>query len=206
MTSSCPADRVAWVGSYLEGVKGGLRSLLDSLRNKKGSPVRFQDPKPSAAVTRNLGPMLYIGQQIVKRMGKMGYPSKIAEHYRTPERQQKLYNSGKGVTGARAWSSPHQYYEAVDIVHKTLNWDAPPEYWDALAVCVRVIEADLRVKLVHGHTWKMVDSAHIELADWREVRQRQFDKVGYAHEPTAAQLLLRWREVLPSISPDLSTS
>lgn len=198
---SAPGDRDAWASAYLSGIGGGLHAFLRSLRLWRQPVVeRSQVEKPVHRVTKCEGPMLYIGQQIVKRMEKMGYPSKIHEHFRTPERQSQL--KAKGHSKAGPWRSPHQFGEAVDIVHKTKYWQAGPDYWEALASCVRVIEADLRVSLVHGHHWKFVDSAHVELADWRNVRDAQILRTGGNYVPTSLELNERWRQVLPGIKCD----
>jgi len=58
-----------------------LRAYREMKQFAQRQTLRHSDEKPVAAVTYTEGPMLYIGEQIVKRMGKMGYPSKIAEHY-----------------------------------------------------------------------------------------------------------------------------
>jgi hypothetical protein len=163
----------------------------------KGALERSQVAKPLHKVIKTEGPMLYIGQQIVKRMEKTGYPSKVIEHWRTPERQRMLQARGNSKAGP--WQSPHQFGEAVDIVHKTRGWQVSPDYWAALATCVRVIEAELNVRLVHGHTWHFVDSAHVELKDWRDIRNAQITMRGYNWVPTESELRDRWRAVLPSI-------
>lgn len=192
-----PGDRAAWLRAYARGL-ASLGAWFEEMTNYANpKEVRQTDGKPLTRVNHDEGPMLYIGQQIVKRMEKMGYPSRIVEHYRDPERQDELYLAG--YSKAKAWQSPHNYFEAVDIVHKTLYWNAPPEYWDALSVCVRVIETELNVDLEHGHKWKFVDSAHIEIKDWRNVRARQMLNPDGLHKPTPAELLFRWQEVLPQI-------
>lgn len=189
-------DRASWLAAYAKGLKGGnLFKALTAWATPRGE--RYQDPKPLVRVNHTEGPMLFLAQQIVKRMDKMGYPSRIQELYRTPERQATL--KSKGRSKALGYQSPHQFFEAADIVHKTLYWDASPAYWDALAVVVRVIEAEYNVKLEHGHHWRFVDSAHVELKDWRTVRQRQLQKYGHNYKPTKEELLARWEEVLPSI-------
>lgn len=154
--------------------------------------VKFQAEKRQTRYTYTDGPMIYLGQQIVKKMQDAGYPSKIFYGYRSAELQQALYNKRPRVTYARPYESPHQYYEAVDIVHETLFWNAPPEYWETLSAVVEVVSKEFGVGLSHGHDWKMVDSAHIELSDWRFQKAR----VGL-QRPTPEQLRLRFAEVLP---------
>ena len=191
---AAPGDFLAWLKAYAEVLKTGSFAPLRALATSK--EVRHQVEKPLYRVNKNEGPMLFIGQQIVKRMEKMGYPSKIAEHWRTPERQAKLFFEGRSKIPSLG---AHVFGEAVDIVHKELNWDAPAAYWDALAVAVRVIAADYRVDLVHGHYWRFVDSAHIELKDWRKVRDRYLHNHPAQVLPTEEELFERWHEVLPGV-------
>lgn len=154
--------------------------------------LKYQAEKRQTRYTYTDGPMIYLGQQIVKKMQDAGYPSKIFYGYRSAELQLALYNKRPKVTNARPYESPHQYYEAVDIVHETLFWNAPPEYWETLSAVVQVVSKEFGVGLTHGHNWQMVDSAHIELSDWRF----QKAKVGLQC-PTQKQLADRFAEVLP---------
>lgn len=61
-------------------------------------------------------------------------PFAMFETYRTPERQQYLFDKKK--TKARPWQSAHQYGLGVDFVPllKTgdWTWEPPPEVWDRL--------------------------------------------------------------------------
>jgi hypothetical protein len=196
--TNAPGDRDGWLRAYARGLSSIKAFYWEMIGHGQNQNVRHAEQKAVVAVDRTQGPMFYIAQQICKRMAKMGYPSKIAVFFRGPEQQDLEY--AEGDSKARAWQSPHQFFEAVDIVHKTLGWQAPPAYWDALAVCVRVMAAELNVKLVHGHHWRFVDSAHIELADWRVVRDRMSAQLHGMQPPRPAQLAERWKEILPSIS------
>lgn len=135
--------------------------------HERGQAVRRQ-----SRFSYSQGPMMFIGQQIVKAMQDAGYPAKILYCYRSPEHQQKLYDQGrktKGdiVTRAKPFQSAHQYYLAVDIIHPTLGWSVSEDYWDALASCVRIVSERFNFPLEHGHTWSFRDSAHIEYKHWR---------------------------------------
>ena len=135
------------------------------------------------------GPMYFLAQQIIRRMQEAGYPAFVWCHYRSPEQQNKEY--AEGDSKARAYHSPHQFMEAVDILHPKLYWGASQDYWDTLAACVKVVEEKFAVALVHGYDWGW-DSAHIELKDWRSMRSRVGQSV-----PTLYQLADRFEEVLP---------
>ncbi|MEO0380671.1 MAG: M15 family metallopeptidase [Pseudomonadota bacterium] len=135
--------------------------------------------------------MYFIGQQIVRKMEEMGYPSKIYTHFRTPAEQAQ--KKREGLSRAGPWQSPHQYGEAVDIA--SANHPAwPPQhdpYWEALRDAVNVVEQELGVSLSGGFDWGW-DYAHIELSDWR--RQRY---VADRRKPTQDEMDQRFQEVLP---------
>lgn len=172
---------------------------------------RMQVPKRQTAYTYVDGPMYYLGQQIVKAMQDAGYPAKILWCYRSPEIQRGLYAQGRTapgrkVTNAKPWDSPHQYFEAVDIIHPSLGWQVSEDYWEALASCVRIVADKFGVELDHGHTWRFRDSAHIQLKDWKTVRDRHRRQVldeGLNRPPNEAELWFRFCEVLPSVAADL---
>ncbi|MBL4807282.1 MAG: hypothetical protein JKY31_08335 [Rhodobacteraceae bacterium] len=187
-----------WDDCFLKAVCP--RDLVARLRRWAAPHEKMQEPRLQVGVTRKDGPMYFLGMQIVKRMERSGFPSKIHCCYRSPEKQNDVFE--KGHSKVREWESAHQYYEAVDIVHKYLYWDASPGYWDHLATVVRVVAKEYGVELVHGHNWKFVDSAHIELKSWRAVRDRQREQNdGGNHTPTPKELRERFLEVLPSEAP-----
>lgn len=125
----------------------------------------------SSVPFRNLyggGPMAFVARQVVKRMAQKGWPCRVYEHWRTPERQAEMI--AKGVSKAGPWQSAHQYGLAVDIIHSSKAWDVPERFWEDLEATVRVIEQCYKVDLEHGHRWKFRDSAHIELKNYRKYR------------------------------------
>lgn len=138
------------------------------------------------------GPIAFLAQQIIKRMASKGWPCKISEHWRTPERQAELL--ARGASKAGPWRSPHQYGLAVDIVHQTLGWNVPERFWADLHGCVQVIERQYGVALEHGHTWRFRDSAHVELGDFRRWR----DLWG-PRRPSSAEMDQCFAEVLPAV-------
>ena len=76
---------------------------------------------------------------VVESMALLGHPVRIAEGYRSPERQNELYAQGrttKGniVTNAKAGESLHQYGVAVDFVFRKEGYNASDELWDTLGV------------------------------------------------------------------------
>lgn len=205
MKAVSPVDRKVWEALMLTMLtpqelynKLCLLSQRDSPENENEPVKKSQVKKVTRVFPRSYGPMFYIGCKIVARMETMGWPSKIHCCYRPPEEQDKLYALGR--TKARCWRSPHQFYEAVDIIHATKAWGVSEEYWEALAVCVRVVAKELNVDLEHGHYWKFKDSAHIELKDWRTIRDRDDrDEHGSKRPPTEEQRFERFSEVLKTV-------
>lgn len=181
--------------------------LTDAVRQMHAPPAqpdRIQARKKQTRYTYTDGPMFYLGQQIVRKMQDAGHPAKIVECFRSFERQEELYERRPRVTNAPPGESAHQYYEAVDIVHETKGWDVGQEFWEALASAVRTVAEEHGVVLVHGHYWKFVDSAHIEMADWKRVRNRYRERedggaLSPYRPPTESELRRRFVEVLPKV-------
>jgi hypothetical protein len=150
------------------------------------------------------GPMFYLGQQIVRAMQDAGYPAKIHACYRSPSVQRRL--KAEGRSKADAWQSPHQFYEAVDIIHPGKGWDVSSSYWDALAACSRVVSAKFGVPLELGHDWGW-DSAHIEIKNWRVFRDLHLAvmrREGVERPPNGDELCERFKVVLPLVRRKLT--
>lgn len=193
-----------------------IKALTDFWKKVHYKRERMQDPKIKHQFDYTQGPMFFLGQQIVKAMQKSGYPAKILFCHRTAEHQARLYAQGRTASGsivtrAKPWDSAHNYFEACDIIHPTKAWDVSEEYWAALASCVRTVGNKYGVKLVHGHDWdgdgvpvhmdpdeRFRDSAHIQLADWRTVRERL-----YGIGCTTDDLWVRFEQVLPKVAKTL---
>jgi hypothetical protein len=175
-----------------------LGKLLEGAREARYPREKMQEPKRQSRFTYTDGPMFFLGLQIVKAMQDAGYPAKIHECYRPPERQDALF--AKGKSKARAWSSPHQFLEAVDIIHPSKGWNVSDEYWDTLHACATIVEEKFGVEFEHGYDWGW-DKAHIELKDWRVMRERIKRASGAKmRNPYPAELWQRFKEVLPSVA------
>ncbi len=161
---------------------------------------KMQVKKRQTRYTYVDGPMVYLGQQIVKAMEDAGYPAKIIEALRSPERQAALKAAGRSRAGP--WESPHQFWEAVDIVHPGKGWNVSEDYWQQLESAVSMVEEKFGVQLEHGHRWKFRDSAHIEMKYWRTVKGRMqaiaMEEQGM-RAPNAKELAERFNEVLPKV-------
>lgn len=103
-------------------------------------------------------------QKVVDEMASYGYKVYVFEGYRTPERQQELYEQGRTtdgdiVTNTKAGESYHNYGVAVDIIFKEWQWNPPHEiYWKLLGA----------VGKKHGFKWggewqSFTDKPHFEM-------------------------------------------
>lgn len=196
-TKSPQGGRQGWLCAYAQGLKTGTKKgWLESLRLWSIPQEEAQDVTKKTYLNAADGPMVWLGEQIIKRMEKAGYPSRIFIAYRSADQQNKEF--AEGDSKARAYQSPHQFYEAVDIIHKTRAWNVSQDYWDTLASIVRVVEREYNIDLVHGYDWGW-DSAHIEIALWRQVPKRQLAKVGYHYPPSPWEREQRFKELLPAV-------
>jgi hypothetical protein len=199
----------------LKKIKSWLQQMTDKGYRKWDSPQQFmeaerqrvyphekmQAPKRQSMYCYKDGPMYFLGQQIVKAMQDAGYPAMISECYRSPERQARIKAMGKGRTNAGPWQSPHQYLEAVDIIHPSKGWNVSQEYWDTLATCARIVGDKYGVEFDGGFNWGW-DYAHIELENWREFRdsiRARHRHTGEQTPPSAQELAARFEEVLPDV-------
>lgn len=178
-----------------------LKTLLKMLQNnlqrvERKLHERTQSPKKQTRYSYVDGPMNYLGQQIVRKMQDAGYPSRIHCCYRPAEEQLELVE--KGRSKANPWASPHQYMEAVDIIHLTLGWNVTQDYWDTLASAARTVADEHNIRLELGYDWGW-DSAHIELKDFRTVRDKMWGKFRPSEAATRAHLQQRFKEVLPHV-------
>lgn len=173
--------------NLLKKVNLQLKSLMTKADISQRTPRRRQ-----TRFNYMDGPMVYIGQQIIRTMQDMGWETEIFEAYRTPERQAELKRQGRSK--APPWSSPHQYWCAVDIVLKPKKW--PPidhRFWKDLNAAQRVVAEKFGVELVHGLDWGW-DAAHIELKNFRHYRDLYTGR-----EMTQAEKDAMFKDVLPNV-------
>lgn len=193
-------------------VKTTIRELMDAALLHFFPRERMQPPKKQTMYCYTEGPMTFLAQRIVRKMQDAGYPAKIHCLYRSPERQYKL--KANGFSKAGPFESAHGFYLACDIIHPSLAWNVTNEYWNALNECVKIIEKSYGVKLSHGHKWKFKDSAHIQIANWRNLANdamqgdtpnaaikkiERGDKTFEDYRPTSGQLDRWFKAVLPEV-------
>jgi peptidoglycan L-alanyl-D-glutamate endopeptidase CwlK len=101
----------------------------------------------------------------VRECKKAGYQIEIFEGFRSPDRQQRLYNQGRVnaervITYAKPWESWHQYGLAVDIA---LDTDPGPKkqwYWSR---DMEIYKSIAEVFKTYGFTWGgLRDAGHYQ--------------------------------------------
>lgn len=115
-------------------------------------------------------------EAVLAQLKTENLPFVLFEAYRSPQRQRHLLRSGKGVTNADAWQSPHQYGLAVDLVldiDGVNPWETKGKYgklWDQLHVVAR--ENDLEPL-----SW---EKPHLELKGfkWKTLKAGQYPANG----------------------------
>lgn len=95
-----------------------------------------------------------------------GLPFELFEGYRSPARQDALFNQRPRVTSARGWESAHQYGLAVDLVPRVAgvwSWDDAHPWLEMGMTAQR-----------HGlrHPLPIWDKPHVEHAAWPTIRLR----------------------------------
>lgn len=104
-----------------------------------------------------------------KDLQARGMPFFPIQFLRTAEEQNAAYE--RGVSRAKAGSSPHQYGLAVDIVHFGKFWDISRLQWDVIGLIGKETARRLNIRVTWGGDFRtLYDPAHWELADWRELK------------------------------------
>lgn len=97
-----------------------------------------------------------------------GLPIFLWQGYRSPQEQDKLFNSGKGVTNARGGKSFHNYGLAVDVVFD--NGKGGPS-WDNQHNWQRLGELGKKFGLTWGGDFKRIkDLGHFEFHSSADLR------------------------------------
>lgn len=154
------------------------------------------------------GPLYYFAQKVCVQMERLGQPSRVHRCFRSPEQQQIEFDEGDSK--ARPFESAHQFFEGVDIIHKTRGW--PPSddpYWQMLNDVCQNVADDLGLDIVCGFSDWGWDFAHVEVASWCEWRaELRSRNGGVDRPPTADERHERFAKLLPKVryKPPTATS
>lgn len=118
-----------------------------------------------------------LAENLLRLSADAGIPLKVVSAYRSPEAQQALLDSGKGVTNAGALLSYHNHRLAFDVVPleyiSMKDWNPSGPLWQ------RVGDIGKSVGLSWGGDWVKKDLPHFQLtgAPIRELKS-YFEKFG----------------------------
>ena len=102
-----------------------------------------------------------LAQALIQRAAERGIEIEIVQGYRSPEQQDALLTSGKGVTNAPGLLSYHNYGLAFDVVPKDYkelpNWNPTGLHWVTLG---QIGEA---LGLEWGGRWSNPDRPHFQI-------------------------------------------
>lgn len=118
-----------------------------------------------------------LAENLLRLSADAGIPLKVVSTYRSPESQQALKDSGRGVTNAGALLSYHNHRLAMDVVPVEYlalkDWNPSGPLWPKVGAIGQ------SVGLEWGGTWKNKDLPHFQLtgAPIRELKS-YFEKFG----------------------------
>lgn len=92
---------------------------------------------------------------------KRNIPVRAFEIYRSNERQDELFKTGRSK--AKAGTSPHNIGMAVDIVGYKKYWDLSKKQWDVLGEIGKEVARKRKIDIEWGGDWNFYDPAHWEL-------------------------------------------
>lgn len=102
-----------------------------------------------------------LAEKLVLNAAGAQIPVRVVQDVRTPEEQQKLLESGRGVTNAGANLSYHNYGLAFDVVPEEYlplkDWNPEGPLWDKLG------EIGKALGLEWGGDWKKKDRPHFQV-------------------------------------------
>lgn len=118
-----------------------------------------------------------LAQNLLRLAADQGIQLKVVSAYRSPEQQQSLLDSGKGVTNAGALLSYHNHRLAFDVV--PTEYISLPDWHPAGPLWPKVGAIGKSVGLEWGGEWKKKDLPHFQLtgAPIRELKS-YFEKFG----------------------------
>ncbi|MDN2583396.1 M15 family metallopeptidase [Aquibium sp. ELW1220] len=114
---------------------------------------------------------------LIKRAFKLGIPLFAHCVNRGSAEQNRLYRLRRSK--ARAGESPHNFGAAVDIVHGIKAWALTRRQWQIIGHLGKEIATQRGLAVVWGGDWEFYDPAHWELANWREIRARYSEDLGF---------------------------
>lgn len=162
------ADREEGGAQALPDLDGPMQTARATLMDEQflKSP-RYQEQQWRANRNGAHSDILDFERLFIRHMRKLGIPMFAHNMVRTKDEQAALYV--RGVTQAKAGSSPHNHGCAVDIVHGVRAWELTRNEWALIGHLGKELANKRGFKLTWGGDWSFWDPAHWELADWKKV-------------------------------------
>lgn len=134
---------------------------------------RITNPKSFNGLDKLYPPFRKRIEALIEECARQGITLKVRETYRSPERQQAIYDSAKGSgTNAEAFKSWHQYGLAADLA-PTIDKSAGLPSEAAVLARVNAIQQELGLGLVWGGNFRsFYDGWHFEKpAQWISLKE-----------------------------------
>lgn len=135
-----------------------------------------------------------LAENLLRLAADAGIPLKVVSAYRSPEAQQELKDSGRGVTNAGALLSFHNHRLAFDVVPleyiSLKDWNPSGPLWQ------RVGDIGKSVGLEWGGDWQKKDLPHFQFSGGTPIRELKtyYDKfkeiMPIKIEPTAGGAII----------------
>ncbi len=110
-----------------------------------------------------------LAENLLRLSADAGIPLKVVSTYRSPEAQQALKDSGRGVTSAGALLSYHNHRLALDVVPleylSLKDWNPEGPLWK------RVGEIGKSAGLEWGGDWQKKDLPHFQFSGGTPIRE-----------------------------------
>lgn len=110
-----------------------------------------------------------LAENLLRLSADAGIPLKVVSAYRSPEAQQELKDSGRGVTNASALLSFHNHRLAFDVVPleyiSLKDWNPSGSLWQ------RVGEIGKSAGLEWGGDWQKKDLPHFQFSGGTPIRE-----------------------------------
>lgn len=173
-------EKLDW--SLYQPARIGLRNILNTTQKAFISLLRSTvNALIKKGGVKDLHPLVKRkANAIIVDMAAQGHAVRIVEGYRSPQRQQELYNQGRTtpgniVTNAKPGESLHQYGVAVDFVFRKEGYNVSQAQWKLLGT----------VGKSHGFEWGgdwkgFVDRPHFEMTLGYSLESFQQGKVDYS--------------------------
>jgi len=119
--------------------------------------------------------LLRFEKRFIADMERLGVPVYTHNMVRDALQQNALFE--RGVSKAKAGSSPHNYGLALDVVHAQYHWEMSIDQWAIFGHVGKEAAKALGLDMEWGGDWKFYDPAHWQFREWKQMKE------GFPYEP-----------------------